>query len=107
MIRNSNRTHPNNAGYQIRNAFDSKATQQQFINPFVDKRSCTDVICLFILLTFVSTWSVVALLAIKHGDIRSLVYPTDSLVSINEDSKILFMCLLGEVVESYLIVSCL
>ena len=49
--------------------------------PIVSRRSCTDCVCLLLFVAFLAGWGVVAYLGMKTGDIRRVVYPTDSQVS--------------------------
>ena len=49
--------------------------------PMVGRRSCTDCVCLLLFLAFMLGWGVVAYLGMKTGDIRRVVYPTDSQVN--------------------------
>ncbi|CAG7833342.1 unnamed protein product [Allacma fusca] len=44
----------------------------------IDKRGCTDVLCLLLLVAFIIGWAVVAVVAFKQGDPSILVHPTDS-----------------------------
>ncbi|XP_055335159.1 choline transporter-like protein 2 isoform X2 [Paramacrobiotus metropolitanus] len=44
----------------------------------IKKRSCTDVICLILLLAFIGGWGVVAYFAFANGNWDRLLYPTDS-----------------------------
>ena len=46
--------------------------------PLVSRRSCTDCVCLLLFVAFLGCWAVVAYLGMKTGDIRRVVYPTDS-----------------------------
>ncbi|XP_055925450.1 choline transporter-like protein 2 isoform X1 [Argiope bruennichi] len=49
----------------------------QFKGP-VKSRSCTDILCLFLFVSFIAGWGVVAFFAFREGDPKVLVYPTDS-----------------------------
>ena len=51
------------------------------ISPIVEKRSCTDVVCLVLFIAFIGSWSFVAVLAFKAGDITTVLYPSDSMVN--------------------------
>ena len=50
-------------------------------SPIVEKRSCTDVMCLILFIAFIGSWSFVAVLAFKAGDITTVLYPSDSMVN--------------------------
>jgi len=47
-------------------------------SPLNRSRSCTDAICLFLFLAFLGSWVFVAYLGMKTGDIRKVLFPTDS-----------------------------
>jgi len=44
----------------------------------INKRSCTDVICLLLFLAFLGGWAFIAAFGIMNGDISKVLYPTDS-----------------------------
>ncbi|XP_021948484.1 choline transporter-like protein 4 isoform X3 [Folsomia candida] len=50
---------------------------EKFHGP-IEKRSCTDVTCLLMLVAFIIGWCVIAVIGFNHGDPTILVYPTDS-----------------------------
>ena len=50
--------------------------------PLVKKRSCTDCVCLLAFVAFMGGWGFVAYLGMMTGDIRRVVYPTDSQVRV-------------------------
>ena len=52
------------------------------LHSYLNSRSCTDVICLLVFLGFLTVWVLVAVLALRSGDIRAMLYPTDSMVMI-------------------------
>ncbi|XP_050071888.1 choline transporter-like 2 [Anopheles maculipalpis] len=44
----------------------------------LSKRSCTDLPCLFLFVTFLCAWGYVAYYAVQHGDLNRLLVPIDS-----------------------------
>ena len=44
----------------------------------IDKRGCTDVLCLLLLLAFLGGWIFVAYMAFQHGNPEVLIYPSNS-----------------------------
>ncbi|XP_030369732.1 CTL-like protein 2 [Scaptodrosophila lebanonensis] len=50
---------------------------RNFRGPFNRNRSCTDLGCLFIFVLFLGGWAYVSLYAYRHGDLNSLMVPTD------------------------------
>uniref|UniRef100_A0A182R922 Choline transporter-like protein n=1 Tax=Anopheles funestus TaxID=62324 RepID=A0A182R922_ANOFN len=44
----------------------------------LSKRSCTDLPCLFLFVTFLCAWGYVAHYAVQHGDLNRLLVPIDS-----------------------------
>jgi len=44
----------------------------------VKRRSCTDIICIFLFLAALGAWGFVAYLSFSSGDINKLIHPTDS-----------------------------
>ena len=44
----------------------------------IKDRSCTDVICLGLLIGFLVVWVMIAAWGVKHGDPSKLMFPTDS-----------------------------
>jgi len=46
--------------------------------PLKRSRSCTDVICLLLFIAFLGCWIFVAYLTMRTGDIRKVLFPTDS-----------------------------
>ena len=44
----------------------------------IKDRSCTDVICLGLLISFLVLWVMIAVWGVKHGDPSKLMFPTDS-----------------------------
>ncbi|XP_035919880.1 CTL-like protein 2 isoform X4 [Anopheles stephensi] len=44
----------------------------------LSKRSCTDLPCLFLFITFLCAWGYVAYYAVQHGDLNRLLVPIDS-----------------------------
>ena len=57
-----------------------KSSSINSLHIFLNTRSCTDVICLLVFLCFLAAWVLVAVLALRSGDIRAMLYPTDSMV---------------------------
>ena len=53
----------------------------KFKTPFAEKRRCTDVVCLVLFVAFMTCWSFVAVLAFRSGDLKRILYPSDSMVS--------------------------
>ncbi|XP_053680219.1 choline transporter-like 2 [Anopheles nili] len=49
----------------------------EFKGPF-SKRSCTDLPCLFLFITFLGAWGYVGYYASQHGDLNRLLVPIDS-----------------------------
>ena len=62
---------------------DTKEEEEEFdpdkagAGPIKD-RSCTDVICLGLLISFIAVWVLIAIWAFQFGDPSKLMYPTDS-----------------------------
>ena len=44
----------------------------------IKDRSCTDILCLGLLLTFLVLWAMIAAWGAQHGDPTKLMYPTNS-----------------------------
>lgn len=44
----------------------------------INKRSCTDVICLLLFLVFLGAWIAVAVYAFANGNPQRLIYPSNS-----------------------------
>ena len=44
----------------------------------IKDRSCTDVLCLGLLISFIVLWGFIAIWAFNYGDPSKLMYPTDS-----------------------------
>ena len=44
----------------------------------IKDRSCTDVLCLGLLIAFLVLWVMIAAWGVTHGDPSKLMYPTDS-----------------------------
>jgi len=66
---------------------DQDATNKEFGEPLkhdpafkgpLQKRSCTDVICLLLFITFIVAWAGVGIYAFTHGDPSKLLSPTNS-----------------------------
>jgi len=64
-----------------------EATNKEFGEPLkhdptfkgpMQKRSCTDVICLLLFIAFIVAWAAVGIYAFTHGDPNTLFSPTDS-----------------------------
>ncbi|GFS69730.1 choline transporter-like protein 4 [Nephila pilipes] len=68
---------PVSPGLSSRKYGEELTYDPQFSGP-VKSRSCTDIICLFLFVSFLAGWCVVAFFAYREGDPRILVYPTDS-----------------------------
>lgn len=106
------KTHPYH-GKHIREGYRDQSAKPR-LSPIVKKRwaisfsiniifskcrSCTDVICLLVFLCFLAAWVLVAVLALRSGDVRAMLYPTDSMVM----TKTLFIleCSLCSIQSNY------
>jgi len=47
-------------------------------SPIAKKRSCTDILCVILLLAFIGCWIFVAYLGYRDSDINRVIYPTDT-----------------------------
>ncbi|XP_059489067.1 choline transporter-like 2 isoform X2 [Neocloeon triangulifer] len=62
----------------VKSVFGSPLKHSPDFHGPLKRRSCTDILCLFLFLAFIGGWIFVATYAYRHGDPQKLIYPTDS-----------------------------